>query len=176
MIIDINEYFNLKDYKVKNLKKGDIYDIQNLCERCSDYFCIDQGSGPDRDEGRKILEILPPQKGIRDKFVLGVYNTEKRLIGLIDIVKNYPTENEWMLGFLLIDPDERNKGLGKLLHNALIYWVRNEKGKKIRIGVLNENEKAFRFWSSLGYKLINKNKLQRKGKEDKEILVMNYYL
>lgn len=176
MAMDINEYFDLNDYYLKNLKTGGINDIQELCEQCSDYFLMDQNSRPSSDAGRRILESLPPQKGYSDKFVFGLYDGENILIGLIDIVKNYPSEGEWMLGFLLIHPQERNKGWGKLLHKGLINWIRSQKGDKLRIGVLKENQKAFKFWSSRGYKWIKETKLQRKGKQDKVISVMNYCL
>lgn len=176
MIIDNNKYFNLEDYSVKTLKKSDIYDIQNLCEKCSDYFILEQGSEPDNNTGRETLEMLPSKKGYDDKFALGVYDTQNQLIGLIDIIKDYPIENEWMLGLLLINPENRNKGLGKLLHNGLVDWVGSQKGEKIIIGVLDNNQKAFKFWSNIGYKLIKKTKLQREGKADTKISVMNYYL
>ncbi len=173
---NINDYFNLEHYSVENLKKDSMNDIQNFCERCNDYFILDQGKEADRDVGGNILEALPPEKGYDDKFVLGVYNVDNRMIGLIDIIKSYPTENEWMLGFLLIDPDERNKGLGKLLHQGLIYWIKSQNGEKIRIGVLEENKKGFKFWQDLGYKLIKESEFKREGKKDKQISVMKFYI
>jgi len=49
---------------------------------------------------------------------------------------------------------DRNKGIGKLVHNALIEMVLKSNGKSLRVGVVKENINGFNFWKNLGYKKI----------------------
>lgn len=101
-----------------------------------------------------IFTVLPPNKSYGDKFVLGVFTFDNKLVGIVDIVRDFPAAYEWMLGLMIIDPDERCKGIGKIVHKALSQWAINLGAKSFRIGVIQENYKGIKFWSSLGYKKI----------------------
>jgi len=65
--------------------------------------------------------------------------------------KNFPVDGEWMLGLLLIEPEERDNGLGKLIHKGSVQWAVKVGSKSFRIGVIEDNHKGKRFWSDLGY-------------------------
>lgn len=171
-----NECFNIEGCKVTILDESHVFDIQNLCERCKEYFILDQGTGPSINVGKEILEALPPQLSQSEKYLLGIYNNEKQITAMVDLLKNYPTMNEWMLGLMLIDPEERGLGLGKVIHESLSNWIKYQNGEKIRIGILDNNHRAIKFWSKIGYVLVKKSELERDGKENRYIFNMDYYL
>ena len=106
---------------------------------------------PSKKIALEIFSDLPPGKNYEDKFVLGIYKNTNELIGIIDIIKNFPVDGEWMLGLLLIEPEERDNGLGKLIHKGLVQWAVKVGSKSFRIGVIEDNHKGKRFWSDLGY-------------------------
>lgn len=60
-----------------------------------------------------------------------------------------------MLGLMLIEPEERGKGLGNIVHEALVDWAKDLGAKSFRIGVIEENFKGMNFWSDLGYTTMN---------------------
>lgn len=140
-------------YKIKHLSKDNNNIVERLCEKCSDYYILSDGVFPSKEEIDKIFTDLPPNKNIEDKFLLGAYKSDE-LVGIVDIIKDFPTTGEWMLGLMLIEPEERGNGLGKTIHEALVEWAKDLGAKTFRIGVIEDNYKAFNFWSNLGYTRI----------------------
>lgn len=150
-------------YKIKRLSKDDNKVVEELCEKCSDYYILSGGVFPSKEEINDIFTDLPPNKNLEDKFLLGVYKFEE-LIGMVDIIKDFPTIGEWTLGLMLIEPGERGNGLGKIIHKELIKWAKGLGAKTFRIGVIEDNHKAFKFWSNLEYIKIKEVEMDFKSK------------
>ena len=93
-------------------------------------------------------------KNYVDKFVLGIYKFNNNLVGVVDIVRDFPIIGQWMLGLVLIEPNERETGLGKIVHEGLVEWAINLGAISFRIGIIQENYKGIKFWSTLGYTKI----------------------
>jgi RimJ/RimL family protein N-acetyltransferase len=140
-------------YKIKHLSKDYNNTVVRLCEKCSDYFILCDGEFPSKEKIDKIFTDIPPNKKFDDKYILGVYNSDE-LVGIVDIIKDFPTIGEWVLGLMLLAPEERGNGLGKTIHEALVVWAKQQGAKTFRIGVIEDNYKAFNFWSNLGYTKI----------------------
>lgn len=164
---------NLENYIVKRLGMEDEKSLQQLCEKCVDYYKVVEGRNPPPDAGYEILTRLPPDKECSDKFVLGVFNQNYELVGVIDMVKDYPDRGEWIIGLLMIQPEERTKGLGRKIHDGLIQWASNSGANKLRIGVVEDNHNAYRFWRKLGY-TETKRVSKKIGDNENVVIVMNY--
>lgn len=65
----------------------------------------------------------------------------------------------WTIGLVLIEPDERNNGLGKAVHKALSEWAAGFGAEFLQIGVLQDNTKAIKFWLGLGYRKIDEKEM-----------------
>ncbi|WP_243120272.1 GNAT family N-acetyltransferase [Caloramator sp. E03] len=109
----------INGYKIKSLCIDEYKIVEELCKKCSDYYLLVEGVLPDKKDIDEIFMVLPPSKNYEDKYVLGIFGHDNKLAGIVDIVKDFPTISEWMLGLLLIEPDERGKELGKIVHKAL---------------------------------------------------------
>lgn len=109
----------INGYEITQLSKQDNHVVEELCNKCSDYYILSGGALPSKDSVSALFTGLPPNKNLEDKFLLGVYKSN-RLIGIIDIIRDYPTISEWLIGLLLLEPEERGKGLGTIIHEALI--------------------------------------------------------
>lgn len=140
----------INGYKIKKLSIQDIDIVEELCNKCSDYFILSGGTLPTKDDVNNLFTDLPPNKNLEDKFLFGIYKSNN-LIGIIDIIRNYPTVSEWTIGLLLLEPKERGRGLGTVIHEALVRWAKSLGAKRFRIGVINDNDSACRFWTNLGY-------------------------
>ncbi|PAB58775.1 hypothetical protein CCE28_13940 [Anaeromicrobium sediminis] len=166
---------NGEDYIIKIINSEYEESLQQLCERCSDYFQIERDDCPSINEGHEILNMLPSDKKHSDKFVFGIFNEKSELVSVIDIIKDYPVAGEWMLGLMLIDPKERGKGLGRKIHDFLVQWTSELGADKLRIGVVEQNYKGYEFWKSRGYKEIKRTKVKHGNKEN-NVIVMNYLI
>lgn len=175
-IIDRRPYvidMSIDNYIVKRLGMEDEKYLQQLCEKCADYYEVVEGRNPPLNAGYEILAGLPPDKEYIDKFVLGIFNQNSELIGVIDMVKDYPDRGEWIIGLLMMQPEERSKGLGRKIHDCLIGWASKSGANKLRIGVVEDNHNAYEFWRRLGY--TETKKVSKKiGDNEKVVIVMNY--
>lgn len=132
-------------------KENDVEMVQSLFESCSDYYELAEGKPTSPTAGEKVFTDLPPDKGYEDKTVLGFFDQKNNLIGLMDIIKNYPTKEVSLIGLLLIDPSHRSKGLGKEILSELSKWEFNKGVKVLRVAVLEENKNAYKFWRAVGF-------------------------
>lgn len=167
------EIFEIESYTVKLLDMADHEPVRQLCIRCEDYYHIVEGMPPSDGAAAEILESLPPGKKAEDKTVAGIFSKDGKLIALADIIMDYPSTGTWMLGLLLIDPRERKKGLGRSIHDGIAGWVATYGAKKLRIGVVEDNTNALRFWTHLGYKETG-SVPRHYGIKDNIVRVMEY--
>jgi GNAT superfamily N-acetyltransferase len=80
-------------------------------------------------------------------------------------VKDYPEKGRWIIGLLIIDPEERGKGIGRVVHEELYRWVESLGALSLRVVVINDNMNGFKFWSSLGYRTKKESVRDYKAKK-----------
>jgi GNAT superfamily N-acetyltransferase len=105
------------------------------------------------------------KKTLEDSLTLGVYNNSEILVGIVDIFKNYPNTGTWMIGLLLLSPSERNKKLGKAIHEEVKKYALSKGTNTLRIGVLEENINGRKFWDSLGYQHVETTIINMENKD-----------
>lgn len=165
--------FKYKDYEIRLLSKEDEELGDNLFKNCSDFFQLVENHDPQKGDFIFNLEELPPNKNQEDKYVFGLFD-KGEMISIIDIVKNFPEEKEWIIGLFMIHPAYRGKGFGRELHEAVKLWVKEMGGEKLRIGVAESNVKGYGFWQHIGYEEIKRTEPMLLGKKENIIIVMNY--
>ncbi|WP_349947561.1 GNAT family N-acetyltransferase [Lacrimispora sp. BS-2] len=170
-----NKIIGQHEYNIRLLTGKDESEVQDFCERCSDFFELTEGRPPEKDAGNSILFDLPPGKTPKDKYDFGVYNKNGVLIAVIDIVKDYKAAGEWIIGLLMLDPNVRESGLGRRLHDFIKDWVLEEHGRALRIGVVEENHRGYKFWCKMGYIEVNRVKMTY-GNKEQTVKVMILFL
>ncbi|UUV18362.1 GNAT family N-acetyltransferase [Fusobacteria bacterium ZRK30] len=160
-----------KNIKIVSLDLDDMGSIDQLCNECEDYFLMVNGAIHTEEDTEEILTALPPEKEFKDKFVLGVFYREE-LVGIIDLIKDYPVIDQWIIGLFLLKEKNRNKGVGKIVHNALIEMVLKGSGKSLTLGVVKDNIKGLKFWENLGYKTIREADVTLKDKVKKAYVMV----
>ena len=140
-------------YSIKPITSFNHSEIRHLYDLCSDYHIMCSG-GNATDEDIDNIFKYSNKKTLEDSLTLGVYNKCELLIGMVDIFKNYPNNGTWMIGLLLLSPNERNKKLGKTIHEEIKKYALNQGADTFQIGVVEENIKGRKFWDSLGYQQV----------------------
>ncbi len=143
-------------------RKGE---LQEFYGQCRDYFELETGEPPGPDEARSLLTSLPRGKGHEDKFVIGLFDAPGHMVGVLDVIRDYPVRGDWYLGLLLFGPSSRGRRLGERVYRRLEDWVRAERGKAIHIIVQEQNPGAQRFWKRMGFEERGMGKQMRKGRE-----------
>ncbi len=71
--------------------------------------------------------------------------------GVLDFMRNNPEDDTPWLGLLMIHGDYQGLGWGRQAYLAFENRLKRQHFHRIRLGVLQKNERAKRFWESLGF-------------------------
>lgn len=156
-----------RNYHVKFLNEKDVELAEAVCAASEDYYLIEQDKPASKSDALKIITEIPDGKTRFDKFVLAVLDENEKPIGLVDIVSDYPRKGRWFIGLLLLTPDARHNGLGKVLHQTIKEWASDGGADSLALGVLAENEKAVDFLNILATRKKKPNKLAMAVKNKK---------
>ena len=140
-------------------------ELQAFYASCADYFELVTGQTPGPDEARDLLTSLPRGKTREDKFVIGLFDAPGHIIGVLDVIRDYPSPREWYLGLLMFAPDWRSRRLGDRVYHRLEEWVREIGGEAIHLIVQEQNPGALRFWKRMGFEERGMGKQLRRGHE-----------
>ncbi|KMT62922.1 hypothetical protein X559_0759 [Paenilisteria newyorkensis] len=160
-----------RNYHVKFLTEKDVALAEEVCAKCEDYFLIEQGVAATKENARDIITEIPKGKTKLDKFVMAVLDEADKPIGLIDVVADFPRKGQWIIGLLMLIPEERSSGFGKVLYQVIKDWASDGSADSLRIGVLEENKEAIGFWSHLGFEK-QEEKRQTYGEKEHTVHVM----
>ncbi len=135
------------DRDVRLLQEEDAPALQSFLVLFKDFFWTCEQAPPDAKE---LLKTHPPEKDpLLDKGVFGFYENDQ-LYGLVDLIKDYPQDGTWTIGYLLVHPDHRRAHKGTSLVRALedltLVGVRI-----LRCIVQKENPRALSFWQKNGF-------------------------
>jgi len=164
--------FKVQGFQVKQLRPEDTAAIQALLEKCADYSQLVTGSPPGPSAAESLLIDCPPGKTASDKFVIGISTEPKDLVGVLDVIRGYPAQQDWWLGLLLFDPPHRGQGLGQQVYRAFEQWVIQQDAQRVYIGVVEHNQKAYQFWKRMGFEEVEKRPARRFGNVEHGVIVM----
>jgi ribosomal protein S18 acetylase RimI-like enzyme len=128
-------------------------ELQAFYAEARDYFELATGAPPGPDEARSLLQSLPRGKTHADKFVIGLFDAPGHLVGVLDVIRDYPGPGDWYLGLLLFGRSSRGRGLGERVYQRLEEWVRASGGRAVHLIVQQENPGAIRFWQRMGFEV-----------------------
>lgn len=141
-------------------------ELQAFYQGCADYFELVTGQPPGPNEAEELLTSLPRGKTLEDKFVIGLFDAPGHLIGVLDVIRDYPRPAEWFLGLLMFGPTWRGRRLGERVYRRLEEWVRACGGTTVHLIVQEQNPGALRFWQRMGFEVKGMGKQHLKGREN----------
>ncbi len=147
------------------LDEGRRAELQAFYEGCRDYFELVTGQPPGPDEAGDLLRALPRGKAQEDKFVIGLFDAPAHLVGVLDVIRDFPAPREWYLGLLLFEPRLRGNRLGDRVYHRLEDWIRAQGGTAVHLVVDEVNPGALRFWQRMGFAVQGMGVRMLKGRE-----------
>jgi RimJ/RimL family protein N-acetyltransferase len=164
--------FKVPGCQVEQLQPEDTAVLQALLEKSSDYSQLVTGSPPGPSAADSLLTDCPEGKTPGDKLVIGIYTELKDLIGVLDVIRDYPAQHDWWLGLLLFDPQYRGQGLGQHVYRAFEKWVSQQGAQRVYLGVVDQNQGAHRYWKMMGFEAVEKQPARRFGNGEHVVIVM----
>jgi ribosomal protein S18 acetylase RimI-like enzyme len=162
----------LEGYSVQRLTIGEIEAVQSLLDQCLDFMLLVDGHAASLKSTEEDFLFVPPGKSQEDKFVYGIFDPQNALVGLLDNLHGYPDESTWWIGLLLLAPQVRSQGLGRKVVEAFSEYAQASGAQALMLGVVEDNERAFKFWSKLGFEFVRQTEPQQFGEKTQRVNVM----
>lgn len=143
-------------FATRRLGPPDIAALQQLFERAADYFETVTGAPPGPDEGERAFVGGPPSKAVSDKLTIGVFGADRRLVGVLDAIPDFPVDGTCTIGLLLLDPGERGHGLGTMLLDAFEHRMAADGTTTFRTAVVSHHERGIAFCTRQGYAVASR--------------------
>lgn len=132
------------------LSEADAPEVADLYGRCADYFMLQDGEEPTLADAHALFTDVPSGKEPRDQIVLG-WRRGEGLDAVAAILRDYPDDGIWYLGFMLVDSGLRGRGLGRSIYAIIEKRAADRGATEIRLAVIEANGAGERFWRSLGF-------------------------
>ena len=151
--------FNLDlrtSHTTRILTHEDLPRLMDFYDTCTEYTALLSGEITPSDVlAHELLEECPEGRGPEHKSVGGIFEEGGDLVGVLDLIQGYPTEETWFLGLLLLHPRIRGGGLGAQVLDAVKREIPRHGGQKLRLAVLHNNPRALHFWKNQGLRVID---------------------
>lgn len=158
----------VQNFSIRLLENSDIPLVQKFFENNSDFFLI-VGEKPKFNEAERIFALLPKNKTLDSKFLIGLFEGEK-LIAFVDMIQDYPENNQWSIGYYIIDIDYRNKGIGFELFKGIENILLSLGAKSVQIVIQEQNNRGLKFWEKVGFQ--KKSERKQEHFSDKNEFIM----
>jgi len=146
---------------------ADVATLQQVLARAPQYFMLERGEPAASSEAHDVLHECPPGA---DKQVLLALDDNGVAIGCVDVALGWPDRSTACIGLLLVVEDQQGRGVGRALY-ALVEDMLRPRFAKLRLGVLQRNERALKFWSAVGFVATGERKPHARGTITDEIVV-----
>ncbi len=146
--------------------------VQAVLDAAPTYARLTSGAPPAADAGASVFDALPPGRAYEDKLVLAVCRGEA-CIGVVDLIRGYPSPGTAMLGLLLIAEAHQGRGAGRSAYEQVEQLARRwPEVRRLRIGVVEANARVLPFWQRMGFTPTGEVKPYAEGSVRSRVVVL----
>jgi GNAT superfamily N-acetyltransferase len=144
--------FRVDGYRAVEMDVVDAPQWQEFFERNPEYFLLVNGQIPSAYE--VIAEVAdPPPAGwsFSKNWVLGFFNEDAELSGIASVVSDLIAPGVWHIGLFVVATNLHGGGIAQRWYGGIERWARDHGAKWLRLGVVEGNTRAERFWQGRGF-------------------------
>jgi len=165
--------FRAVDCEAVELSADDVPALQAFFEANPLYFESVNGEPARPTEAHEEFhDELPPGFTYSKKFLLGFHDANGKMQGMANIVSNLMEAGVWRIGTFILATTRHGSGDANALHDALERWVSLQGAQWLRLGVVEGNTRAERFWARCGYMEVRKRHGLIMGQRTNTVRVM----
>jgi GNAT superfamily N-acetyltransferase len=162
--------FSAGSFRAFEMADGDMSAAQRLFEANPDYHRMIGGRPPEPDEA--LQEFASPPFEFRKKWCVGFLDEEAELVGVAGLFSDIFGKGVWTVGLFFVATSLHGGGAALTLYDALEGWMRGEGAHWSRLGVVEGNARAARFWEKSGYTDVRKREGVEMGERINTLRVM----
>jgi GNAT superfamily N-acetyltransferase len=147
--------------------------LQQFYESNPEYHLAVGGEAPGPNEARDEFEsLLPAGWPYKKRWVLGFFDEQESMIGMANVISDLFAAGIWHIGLFMVATTLHGRGVARILYEHLESWMRGNGALWLRLGVVEGNLRAERFWEKSGYLDIRKRRGVEMGKRVNTLRVM----
>jgi hypothetical protein len=144
--------FRVGAVRAEVLTAADLPELQAFFEANPEYTLAVNGELPHAHEAQEDFDELPPaDMPYRHRWVIGLRDEAGALQAYIGVLSDLLAEGVWHIGIFLVATALHGTGAAQSFNAALESWMISNGARWLRLGVVEGNTRAERFWQTLGY-------------------------
>jgi RimJ/RimL family protein N-acetyltransferase len=149
--------FDTGSLRARELGADDIPALQLFFETNPEYFIAITGDPPACNEAEtEFHDEVPAGMSFKRRYLMGFVDDADTPIGMASVVSDLLATHVWHIGLFVIATSLHGTGIAKAIHQQLELWMHAHGAEWIRLGVVEGNARAERFWEKLGYREVRK--------------------
>ena len=147
--------------------------LQHFFVANPEYFMAVNGEPAGPNEAIAEIETLPPPGwGYSKRWLVGYANAQGELVALADVVADLLAPNVWHIGLFMVATARFGTGDAQALYRSLEAWAAASGAHWLRLGVVQGNQRAERFWEAAGFVQTKLRHGVQMGKRSNTLRVM----
>ena len=157
--------FSAGSLRSVELQSEDIPELQGFFEANPEYFLAVEERPPGHNEANEEFLSEPPAGWSFTKmWFLGFVDEADSLVGMASLVSDLLALNVWHIGLFMVATARHGSGDAQALYRALEDWAVRNGAQWFRLGVVEGNRRAERFWEKAGFVQVRKRNSVEMGK------------
>lgn len=144
---------NFVEITLTTVSKDLLEEVLDIYNTNAEYFKISSGKKPSIETIIEDKNELPPSLKMEDKNYK-LIKKDGLNIGIVDYLEGYPAEDIVYIGLLMIHGDHHRQGYGRAFIDKFARDMKSKGYKILRLGVLKQNKKTFKFWTKMGFRSV----------------------
>lgn len=152
---------------------GDVARLQRFYELNPEYHLIVSGKRPGPNEAQEDFDQkVPDGWPYTKRWIAGLFDERDTLAGVFDVISDLFAPGIWHIGLFMVATQLHGRGCAQELYGALESWMRANGARWTRLGVVEGNSRAERFWERSGYVDVRKRHGYQIGEQVNTLRVM----
>jgi len=165
--------FAAHPFVAAELTDVDIPQLQRFFELNPEYFLAVNGQARASEEAHEEIHgTLPQGWPFTKKWHVGFFDQTGSMVGMANVVSDLLARGVWHIGLFLIATRLHGSGAAQSLYERLERWTRDQGAQWLRLGVVQGNTRAERFWDRCGFIEVRKRADVEMGKLVNTLRVM----
>jgi GNAT superfamily N-acetyltransferase len=172
-MIALAPLFTAGSHRAVEMTERDVGRLQEFLEANPEYYAAVNGAPPARNEAREEFDSQLPAGWRYDKrWLLEIAQRDGTMTGMASLVSNMLAEGVWHIGLFIVATRLHGGGAAREIYAALEAWMRAGGARWLRLGVVQGNGRAERFWEKSGYIEVRKRLGVPMGERVNDLRVM----
>lgn len=165
--------FSVGPVRATVLTAADVAALQAFFDANPAYSLAVSGAPPQADEAREEFDALPPpDMPYSGRWLIGFRDETDALVAYAGVLSDFLAEGVWHIGIFMVATARHGTGAAQSFCQALEAWMASNGAQWLRLGVVEGNTRAERFWHTLGYREVRKRSGVVMGSRSNTVRVM----